>query len=139
MRTPGGQRPICARGLVCFRVGPSPRSYSRRRAMKSAHGHVVPPEDVALTHVEAGSPMGELLRRYWQPVALSDELCDLPQRVRVLGGDLVVFRTNAGKTGCLTPHCAHRGTSLEFGSIEETGIRFGYHGWLSDTEGRVLE
>jgi phenylpropionate dioxygenase-like ring-hydroxylating dioxygenase large terminal subunit len=107
--------------------------------MKSAHGHVVPPEDVALTHVEAGSPMGELLRRYWQPVALSDELGDLPKRVRILGEDLVVFRTKAGKTGCLTPHCAHRGTSLEFGRIEENGIRCCYHGWLYDTEGRVLE
>ncbi len=50
--------------------------------MKSAYGHVAPKEDVALTHVEAGSPMGELLRRYWQPVALSDELVDLPKRVQ---------------------------------------------------------
>ena len=107
--------------------------------MKSAHGHVVPPEDIALTHVEAGSPMGELLRRYWQPVALSDELGDLPKRVRILGEDLVVFRTKAGKTGCLTPHCAHRGTSLEFGRIEQNGIRCCYHGWLYDTAGRVIE
>lgn len=107
--------------------------------MKTAHGHVTPPEDVTLTHVEAGSPMGELMRRYWQPVALSDELGDLPKRVRILGEDLVVFRTKAGKTGCLTLHCAHRGTSLEFGRIEQDGIRCCYHGWLYDTEGRVIE
>ena len=107
--------------------------------MKTAYGHVTPPEDVTLTHVEAGSPMGELMRRYWQPVALSDELGDLPKRVRILGEDLVVFRTKAGKTGCLTPHCAHRGTSLEFGRIEENGLRCCYHGWLYNTEGRVIE
>ena len=107
--------------------------------MKSAYGQTTPPEDVTLTHVEAGSPMGELLRRYWQPVALSDELRDLPKRVRILGEDLVVFRTKAGQTGCLMPHCSHRGTSLEFGRIEENGIRCCYHGWLYDTQGRVIE
>src|SRR5689334_8569111 len=107
--------------------------------MKSAHGHVTPQEDVALTHVEAGSPMGELLRRYWQPVALSDELADLPKRVRILGEDLVVFRTKEGKVGCLDLHCAHRGSSLEFGRIEQSGIRCCYHGWLYDTDGRVTE
>jgi phenylpropionate dioxygenase-like ring-hydroxylating dioxygenase large terminal subunit len=107
--------------------------------MKSAYGQTTHKEDVALTHVEAGSPMGELLRRYWQPVALSDELADLPKRVRILGEDLVVFRTKEGRVGCLDLHCAHRGSSLEFGRIEQNGIRCCYHGWLYDTDGRVTE
>lgn len=107
--------------------------------MKSAYGRVVPGEDVDLTHVEAGSPMGELLRRYWQPVALSEQLTDLPKRVRVLCEDLVVFRTKNGDVGCLELHCSHRGTSLEWGRIEDNGIRCCYHGWLYSPEGRVVE
>ena len=107
--------------------------------MKSAYGRTIPGETVELTHVEAGSPMGELLRRYWQPVAVADELKDLPQRVRILGEDLVVFRSGGGKVGCLDLHCAHRGSSLEFGRIEADGLRCCYHGWLYDTEGRVIE
>jgi phenylpropionate dioxygenase-like ring-hydroxylating dioxygenase large terminal subunit len=94
---------------------------------------------VELTHVEQGSPMGELLRRYWQPVCLSDELADLPKRVRILSEDLVLFRTKSGKVGCLEPHCSHRGTSLEFGRIEEEGLRCCYHGWLYSPSGRVME
>jgi phenylpropionate dioxygenase-like ring-hydroxylating dioxygenase large terminal subunit len=107
--------------------------------MKSAYGKTVPGEDADLTHVEAGSPMGEVLRRYWQPVALSDELRDLPKRVRILCEDLVLFRAGNGKVGCLEPHCSHRGTSLEWGRVEENGLRCCYHGWLYDTQGRVVE
>ena len=107
--------------------------------MKSAYGRTTPGETIELTHVEAGSPMGELLRRYWQPVAVADALKDLPQRVRILGEDLVVFRSGCGKVGCLDLHCAHRGSSLEFGRIEADGLRCCYHGWLYDTEGRVID
>jgi nitrite reductase/ring-hydroxylating ferredoxin subunit len=107
--------------------------------MKSAYGRTVPSEDAELTHVEPGSPMGELLRRHWQPVALSDELGDLPKLVRILCEDLVVFRTGSGEVGCLEPHCSHRGTSLEFGRIEESGIRCCYHGWVYAPDGRVVE
>lgn len=107
--------------------------------MKSRYGWTVPAEDAALTHVEAGSPMGELMRRHWQPVALSEELKDLPRRVRILCEDLVLFRTGSGEVGCLELHCSHRGTSLEWGRVEERGIRCCYHGWLYDTQGRILE
>jgi phenylpropionate dioxygenase-like ring-hydroxylating dioxygenase large terminal subunit len=107
--------------------------------MKSAYGFSIPGEDVDLTHVEAGSPMGELLRRYWQPVCLSSELSDLPRRVRILCEDLVVFRDGKGKVGCLHLHCAHRGSSLEYGRIEAAGIRCCYHGWLYDAEGRCID
>lgn len=107
--------------------------------MKSRYGWSVPAEDATLTHVEAGSPVGELLRRHWQPVALSEELKDLPRRVRILCEDLVLFRTKAGEAGCLELHCSHRGTSLEWGRVEQKGIRCCYHGWLYDTQGRILD
>lgn len=107
--------------------------------MKTAYGRQVPPPDYELTCVEGGSPMGELLRRYWQPVCTSDELQDLPRKEKLLCEEIVVFRDKQGRVGALEPHCAHRGTSLEWGQIEERGIRCCYHGWLYDTQGRCLE
>jgi nitrite reductase/ring-hydroxylating ferredoxin subunit len=107
--------------------------------MKSAYGRQTPPPDYELTCVEAGSPMGELLRRYWQPVCPSDELKDLPKKVKILGEEIVVFRDKKGRVGALEPHCAHRGASLEWGRIEERGIRCCYHGWLYDTHGQCLD
>jgi Rieske 2Fe-2S protein len=67
--------------------------------------------DYELTCVEPGSPMGELLRRYWQPACTSDELRDLPKKVKLLCEELVVFRDKKGRVGALDPHCSHRGTS----------------------------
>ena len=99
----------------------------------------VPDEDENLTHVGPGTPMGEYLRLFWHPVAYSQELKDLPLRVRRLGEDLVLFRDKRGKVGLLELHCNHRGTSLEYGKIEECGIRCCYHGWLFDVDGRILE
>src|SRR6185295_7297840 len=86
-----------------------------------------------------GTACGEYLRRFWQPVALSAELTDRPERVRVLGEDLVVFRDGRGQTGLLHLHCPHRGTSLEFGLVSARGIRCCYHGWLLDVDGAILE
>ena len=97
--------------------------------MKSLYYHSVPQEDIELTHVERGSPMGEMLRRYWQPICTSEEISDLPKRVRIMCEDLVAFRDGSGKIGGLELHCSHRGTSLEYGRIEEDGIRCCYHGW----------
>ena len=99
----------------------------------------VPAEDAALTHVGLGTPMGELLRRYWQPVALSAELTDLPKLIRIMGEELVAFRDGAGRVGVLDAHCAHRGASLEYGRIAPEGISCCYHGWLFDVEGRCLD
>ena len=78
----------------------------------------VPEEDTELTHVGPDTPCGEYLRRFWQPVCFSDELKDLPHRVKILGEDLVVFRDRSGAVGLLELHCPHRGTSLEFGLID---------------------
>src|SRR5712691_11703227 len=107
--------------------------------MKQAYGRMIPTENETLTHVGPGTPMGELLRRYWQPIAISDELQDLPRRVRILGEDLVAFRDRRGRPGVLDLHCAHRGTSLEWGRVEADGLRCCYHGWLYDAEGRVID
>jgi len=98
-----------------------------------------PGEDEELTRVGPGTPCGEYLRRFWQPIIRSSELTDLPQRLRILGEDLVVFRDKRGAIGLLELYCPHRGTSLEFGLIGEKGIRCCYHGWLFDVDGTILE
>src|ERR1700756_2513213 len=98
-----------------------------------------PAEDQELSRVGPGTPCGEYLRRFWQPVALSEDLRDLPRRLRILGGDLVAFRDGSGAVGLLELHCPHRGTSLEFGLVGAKGIRCCYHGWLFDVDGTILE
>lgn len=110
-------------------------------AVVSGYGRiaVVPKEDAELTHVRFGTPMGELLRRYWQPVCLSSEIDELPKLVTILGEELVAFRDKRGRVGVLDAHCAHRGTSLEYGRIEEEGIRCCYHGWLFSAAGECLQ
>lgn len=97
------------------------------------------PADEELTRVGAGTPAGEYLRRFWQPILLSQELQDLPRRIRVLGEDLVAFRDRSGAAGLLEPYCAHRGVSLEYGLIADKGIRCCYHGWCFDVDGRILD
>ena len=99
----------------------------------------VPPEDPELTHTDPGTPMGEYMRRFWQPVCLSEELTDVPKAIRILGEDLVAFRDRSSRIGVLHRHCSHRGASLEFGIVGERGIRCCYHGWLYDVDGRLLE
>jgi phenylpropionate dioxygenase-like ring-hydroxylating dioxygenase large terminal subunit len=99
----------------------------------------LPVEDEELTHIGPGTPCGEYFRRFWQPIAFSDDLADLPVRLRILGEDLVVFRDFSGQVGLLELHCPHRGTSLEFGLVSQKGIRCCYHGWLFDVDGAILE
>jgi nitrite reductase/ring-hydroxylating ferredoxin subunit len=98
-----------------------------------------PDPDAELTRVGPRTPAGEYLRRFWQPVAFTHELTDVPLRLRILGEDLVLFRDGSGQIGLLKLHCSHRGTSLEFGRVSERGLRCCYHGWLYDVDGRVLE
>ncbi len=92
-----------------------------------------------LTEVGRGTPMGELMRRYWQVVALARDATDTPREIRLLGEDLVLFRDGQGRPGLVHNRCCHRGTTLYYGKVEERGIRCCYHGWLFDVEGRVLE
>jgi phenylpropionate dioxygenase-like ring-hydroxylating dioxygenase large terminal subunit len=98
----------------------------------------LPGEDPELTHVGPGTPCGEYLRRYWQPVCMSEELGALPLGVRLLGEDLVLFRDGRGELGLLHRHCAHRGTSLEYGMVAPRGIICCYHGWHYDIDGTLL-
>jgi phthalate 4,5-dioxygenase len=86
--------------------------------------------------------MGDLLRRYWTPALLIDEIPEPdspPVRVRLLGEDLVAFRDSSGKVGLIGEHCPHRGASLYFGRNEECGLRCVYHGWKFDADGHCVD
>ena len=94
------------------------------------------------TRVGAGTPMGELLRRYWMPVLLSWELPEpdcAPLRVRLLGEDMVTFRDTSGRVGMLAANCSHRGAPLFLGRNEEDGLRCIYHGWKYDVTGHCVD
>ncbi|HLN85059.1 MAG TPA: Rieske 2Fe-2S domain-containing protein [Candidatus Limnocylindrales bacterium] len=98
-------------------------------------------ENDLLTQTNAGTPCGELLRRYWQPVALSEELKSdaVPVPVTLMGEELVLFRDEQGRVGLLERHCCHRGADLSYGRLEDGGMRCIYHGWLFDVNGTILE
>lgn len=98
-----------------------------------------PTTDSDLVEVERGTRAGELLRRYWHPFALSTDADATPRPVRVLGEDLILFRSGDGRPGLVHPRCCHRGTTLYYGKVEEHGIRCCYHGWLFDAEGNTLD
>ena len=103
-----------------------------------AYGRPPAHPDHELTQVGPGTPCGELMRRYWQPVGLSSEVTHRPANVRILGDDLILFRDKKGRPGLLYPRCMHRGTSLFYGKATEHGIACCYHGWEFDVEGRCL-
>jgi len=93
-----------------------------------------------LTQVGAGTPMGELMRRYWMPIAAVSEFERTAiKAVRVFGEDLVLYRDLAGTFGLVQRHCPHRRADLSYGFVEECGIRCNYHGWRFDQNGRCLE
>ena len=94
-----------------------------------------------LTKVGAGTPMGELLRRYWQPVGVSAEITSggQPVEVKILGEELVLFRDTFGEPALLGRRCPHRLTSLGYGRVEDGGIRCPFHGWLFDRAGKCLQ
>ncbi|MBM2812092.1 MAG: phthalate 4,5-dioxygenase [Chloroflexi bacterium] len=88
-----------------------------------------------------GTPGGEFLRRYWQPVGLSQDVKagGKPFQIRIMSEDLVLFRDDLARAGLVGLHCSHRLTSLAYGRVEDGGIRCPFHGWLYDVEGRCLE
>ncbi len=95
-----------------------------------------------LTRTGADTPMGQYFRRFWQPVALTEELPEPdgpPLRVTVMGEELVAFRDTKGRLGLLEAHCPHRGANLFFGRNEECGLRCVYHGWKFDVEGKAMD
>ena len=84
------------------------------------------------TQVGPGTPMGELMRRYWQPIAAAAELDDSPFRtkeVTIMGEELVLYRDRSGNLGLLDRYCTHRRASLAYGIAERDGLRCQYHGW----------
>lgn len=99
-------------------------------------------ENGAITQVGPGTPLGEMMRRYWIPVCTSRQIADkdsAPLRIRLLGEDLVAFRDTNGKVGVLDEMCMHRGASLALGRVEECGIRCLYHGWKFEVDGTIME
>jgi 5,5'-dehydrodivanillate O-demethylase len=101
---------------------------------------LTPEQQETLTRVGAGTPAGELLRRYWFPVAASGELRPATAMpVRLLGEDLALFRSAGGTLGLLDARCPHRGASLAYGVVEAGSLRCAYHGWRFDSTGACLE
>jgi phthalate 4,5-dioxygenase oxygenase subunit len=98
-------------------------------------------ENDLLCRVEGKAPMGEMLRRYWIPAAMSSELQagGAPRRTRLLGEDLVAFRASDGTVGILEEACPHRGASMVLARNEDCALRCIYHGWKVAPDGRVLE
>ena len=94
-----------------------------------------------LTKVGPGTPMGELMRRYWHPILAGSELNDEnpTKEVRLLGEDLTLFRSASGVVGLIQQRCPHRNANLSYGIPEPEGIRCAYHGWVFDQAGNCLE
>jgi phenylpropionate dioxygenase-like ring-hydroxylating dioxygenase large terminal subunit len=101
-----------------------------------------PEENELVSRVGPGTPMGEVLRRYWMPALLAEELPEpdgAPLRVGLLGENLVAFRDTAGRVGIFDEMCPHRGASLWLGRNEEGGLRCVYHGWKYDVTGQCVD
>ena len=97
-------------------------------------------ENERLTSVGPGTPMGNLLRRYWHPIAASSQLDENPVKpVRVMGENLILFKDKKGRLGLIADRCAHRHVRLMYGIPEEDGLRCCYHGWMYDRKGQCIE
>src|SRR3954466_9487982 len=100
-------------------------------------------EDIELMcRVGPGTPMGEMMREYWIPALTYEELASPdcpPMRLRLLGENLIAFRTTSGAVGLIQNSCPHRGASMFFGRNEEEGLRCVYHGWKFDVTGACVD
>ncbi len=97
-------------------------------------------ENDRLTRVGPGTPMGDLMRRYWQPIAASVQLDENPTKaVRLLGEDLTLYKDRSGNLGLIEDRCPHRKVNMLYGIPEEEGLRCPYHGWLFNHTGQCLE
>lgn len=99
----------------------------------------VPPHDPEITHTGRGTPLGEYMRRFWQPVCMSEQLTDVPHAIRIMGEDLVAYRDKSGTIGVLQRQCCHRGASLEYAIVQDKGIRCSYHGIQYAEDGTILD
>jgi 5,5'-dehydrodivanillate O-demethylase len=92
------------------------------------------------TRVSAGTPTGELMRRYWHPIAAVSQMNDnWTKKIRLLGEDLILYKDRSGTFGLMEPHCAHRRMNMIYGIPEQNGLRCPYHGWLYDETGQCIE
>ncbi len=99
-------------------------------------------ENALVTQVGAGTPLGDVMRRYWVPACTSQQLPHAdsdPLRVRLFGENYIAFRDSNGKVGVLDELCMHRGASLALGRVEDCGIRCIYHGWKFAVDGTVMD
>ena len=99
-------------------------------------------DNEVLTRTGKGTPMGELMRRYWLPACAADQLLKTPFRLKevtIMGEELVVYRDRSGTLGVVDKYCAHRRASLAYGIVEADGIRCPYHGWKYDHTGRCID
>jgi 5,5'-dehydrodivanillate O-demethylase oxygenase subunit len=96
-------------------------------------------ENETFTRIGRGTPMGEVLRRYWHPVGMSEYVTSKPKRVKVLGEELVLYRGASGAPVLMQLRCAHRSLALDYGRVEGDSLRCPYHGWLYDKTGQCLE
>lgn len=93
-----------------------------------------------LTQVGPGTPMGNLLRRYWMPVAGVSQFDNRSTKpLRLMGEDLVLYKDLSGTFGLVDRRCAHRRADLAYGMVEQCGLRCNYHGWRFDENGKCLE
>lgn len=99
----------------------------------------VPKIDEVLARTDPKTACGEYLRRYWHPVALTSEVSNIPREIRILGEDLVIFKTSKENIGLVHKACPHRRASMAYGKTEKEGIRCCYHGWLFSPNGEILE
>jgi len=102
---------------------------------------MTPDENELLTRTGPRTPCGELMRRYWQPAALSEELPAgaPPLPIKLFGEELVLFRNDQGRLGLIGLHCVHRGADLSYGRLEDGGLRCIYHGWLYNIHGEIID
>ena len=97
-------------------------------------------ENNTFTQTAAGTPMGDLMRRYWHPFAAVTQMDKTETRaVRLMGEDLVLYRDLSGNYGLIDRKCAHRRADLSYGFVEKEGLRCNYHGWLFGADGRCIE
>jgi 5,5'-dehydrodivanillate O-demethylase oxygenase subunit len=96
-------------------------------------------EQERLVRVGPGTPMGNLLRRYWWPVGFAEQTTTKPQRLKLLGEELVLYRGEDGQPALMELRCAHRNVALDYGRVEGDCIRCPYHGWLYDPTGQCVE
>ena len=100
---------------------------------------IIPGVDKILACTDSKTLCGEYLRCYWHPVALTSEVSEIPREIRILGEDLVIFKTKKGNIGLVHKACPHRRASMAYGKTENEGIRCCYHGWLFSPNGEILE